>query len=487
MRQQIFLLMLISIFTVLLVGSASATPLSNGNSTIYVSPTGNDANTGLTPSTAVQTISTGIGLVNDGGTVQLASGFYNQTSANGNDVNIDISKNVIIAGSTNDDSVIDALNNSQIFHIDDGNTVLIKNIAFVDGKLQNSGGAISNDGTLTISNCLFLDNTADNEVGGALFTHTNLTVINSVFINNQANSGSAIFNKGGFLTVTNSIFEGNTALTDLTQYSGGTINNYAGTYNITSNVFIGNTGSALHISNYIPQGGIPTGLTSFTFNYMAGNTYGVYIEPFEGQLLSLGNFRVNATNNWWGTNNNPKNNPTDIAGDVNNVLADTWLVFTLSANPKTISSGDSSQIIADMSHNNLGQKISNIGHIQDGIPVYFTSDNGDVGSDMIMPATVNGVSTTMFIADQGTGIADISASMFGFLAPVTTQVMINAVNPPVKPDHSVVNSHAIIPKNDPTSIGSIGMKNTGVPLAGLLMAILMVLVGFTIQKSRLRI
>ena len=104
-RQQIFLLMLISIFTVLLVGNASAAPLSGGNSTIYVSPTGNDINTGLTPSTAVQTISTGISLVNNGGTVQLAPGFYNKTSANGNDVNIDISKNVIIEGSSTDNTI----------------------------------------------------------------------------------------------------------------------------------------------------------------------------------------------------------------------------------------------------------------------------------------------------------------------------------------------------------------------------------------------
>ena len=99
MRQQIFIFILISISTVLLVGNVSAAPISGGNSTIYVSPTGNDANTGLSPSTAVQTISTGISLVNDGGTVQLASGIYNKTSQNGNDVNIDISKNVIIEGS----------------------------------------------------------------------------------------------------------------------------------------------------------------------------------------------------------------------------------------------------------------------------------------------------------------------------------------------------------------------------------------------------
>ena len=54
------------------MGSVSAAPLPSGNSTIYVSPTGNDTNNGLTPSTAVQTISTGITLVKDGGIGQIS-------------------------------------------------------------------------------------------------------------------------------------------------------------------------------------------------------------------------------------------------------------------------------------------------------------------------------------------------------------------------------------------------------------------------------
>lgn len=492
-RQQIVLLTLISVFTILLVGCVSAAPLSSENITIYVSPTGNDANTGLTPSTAVQTISTGIGLVNDGGTVQLASGIYNKTSATGNDVNIDINKNIIIAGSNTNDTVIDALNNSQIFHIAYGNTVLIKDIDFVDGKLQNSGGAISNDGTLTVVNCLFADNTADNEVGGALFTHSNLTVTDCLFVDNNANSGSAIFNKGGFLTVTNSMFAENIAQSDLQPYMGGTINNYAGTYNITSNIFIDNTGSALHVCNYIPQGGLPAGLTLFNFNYIAGNTYGIYLEPLEQQELTLSNFRIDATNNWWGSNINPENDPTNIAGDVNNVLANTWLIFTLSAYPNTISYGDSAQIIADISHNNLGQDVSNIGHIRDETPVFIYTDNGDIGSGTNPVYTVNGIATSVLIADMGTGVANISASMIGSYTPAITQVMITGVNPPVNPPvnptvkPNTVTKHANISKKDPATIGLIGMKDTGVPMAGLLLALLLVLGGFTAQKSRLRI
>ena len=46
-------------------------------------------------------------------------------------------------------------------------------------------------------------------------------------------------------------------------------------------------------------------------------------------------------------------------------------------------------------------------------------------------------------------------------------------------------SLGIIFNNDPTTTGSIGMKDTGVPLDGLLLAILMVLGGFAVQKSRL--
>lgn len=488
MRQQILFLTLISISIVLLLGCVSAAPLSSGNSTIYVSPTGNDANTGLTPSTAVQTISTGITLVNDGGMIKLASGIYNKTSANGNDVNIDITKNVVIEGAGQDNTIIDAQNNSQIWHIGDGSKVLIKDITFIDGKLQNSGGAIANDGILTVTNCTFADNTADNEVGGALFTHTNLTVTDCLFYNNKANSGSAIFNKGGFITVTNNIFMGNIAADDLLQYNGGTINNYAGSYQIISNCFLGNTGSALHVDNYMPEGGIPLGLPIFTFNYMAENTYGIYLEPFEevNELTSGIMYRVNATNNWWGSNSNPLNNPTNIAGDVNTVLADPWLVFTLSADPQTIPYGNIAQIIVDMSHNNLGQDISNIGHITDGLPVYMTSDIGDVGD--AEGAMVNGVFNTILIADDGVGTANISAFLFGFSTPVFTQVMITADNPvkPVIPVTPKGVTHVSKPKNDPLTIGSIGMKDTGVPLAGLLLAFLMVLGGFTAQKSKLR-
>jgi autotransporter family porin len=499
-RKQIIFILIISVISILLVGSASAASSQKSDTTtstiIYVSPNGDDANNGLTTSTAVKSIETGISKVKENGLVKLGAGTYNKTGAVGNDVNLNIAKNMTIAGAGRDVTFIDALNNSQIFNIQSGYTVLIKGITFQHGKLQNSGGAISNDGILTVANCTFKDNTADNEVGGALFTHTQLTVVNCIFMGNIANSGSAIFNKGGILTVSGSMFTYNQAVDDAIDfYSGGTINNYVGSLQLIGNSFINNIGSALHISSFVfaPEDQATAGLTgyeiigSMNFNTIVGNTYGIYMVPLQNELSSGIPFRLNATNNWWGTNNNPKDNPTNIAGDIDMVLADPWLVLTIAANPNTVPFGSKAQVIADINHNNLGQDISSIGHIIDGTPITITTDIGNVGSKFITKYTVNGIVTAILRANDGLGTAHLNAFLYNFQTPVPAQVLItavqpiNPVNPPVKP---VVKP---VTKTDPNNIGTIAMQDTGIPLVGLFLALLMVLCGLTSQKSKLRL
>ncbi len=497
MRKQIIFIILISVISILLLGSASAASSQNSDTStiIYVSPNGDDANDGLTTSTAVKSIETGISKVKENGFVKLAAGTYNKTGVVGNDVNLNIAKNMTIEGAGRDVTFIDALNNSQIFSIQSGYTVLIKGITFQHGKLQNSGGAISNDGILTVTNCTFKDNTADNECGGALFTHTQLTVVNCIFMGNIANSGSAIFNKGGILTVSSSMFTNNHAVDDAIEfYSGGTINNYVGSLQLIGNSFINNIGSALHISSFVfaPEDQ-PTGDLSgyeiigfMNFNIIVGNTYGIYMVPLQNEFSSGIPFRLNATHNWWGTNNNPKNNPTNIAGDIDMVLADPWLVLTIAANPGTVPFGSKSQVIADINHNNLGQDISTLGHIMDGTPITITTDIGNVGSKFITKYTVNGIVTAILRADDGLGTAHLNAFLYDFQTPVPAQVLItavqpiNPVNPPVKP---VVKP---VTKTDPDTIGTIAMQETGIPLVGLFLALLMVLCGVTSQKNKLR-
>ncbi len=105
---------------------------------------------------------------------------------------ITISKNLTLAGASKETTIIDAQGLSQIFNIEYGYTVLIQDITFKNSKNADSGGAIYSDGTLTVKNRAFQNNTAiDSEgpsAGGAIFTYTTLNVMNSLFTGNTADA-----------------------------------------------------------------------------------------------------------------------------------------------------------------------------------------------------------------------------------------------------------------------------------------------------------
>ena len=125
-----------------------------------------------------------------------------------------INKNIRIDGKGH---TIDARDLGRIFSIGEGFTVTLTNATLINGK-ADKGGAIYNDGSLTLSDVKLSDNAADS-YGGAVFNNGNLVVSDSVFdSNNIVNRGSAsvdyggaaIYNwKEGTLKVTNSNFTNN--------------------------------------------------------------------------------------------------------------------------------------------------------------------------------------------------------------------------------------------------------------------------------------
>ena len=125
-----------------------------------------------------------------------------------------INKNIRIDGKGH---TIDARDLGRIFSIGEGFTVTLTNATLINGK-ATKGGAIYNDGSLTLSDVKLSDNAADS-YGGAVFNNGNLVVSDSVFdSNNIVNRGSAsvdyggaaIYNwKEGTLKVTNSNFTNN--------------------------------------------------------------------------------------------------------------------------------------------------------------------------------------------------------------------------------------------------------------------------------------
>ena len=134
-----------------------------------------------------------------------AAGFVNGVAIN---------KNIRIDGKGH---TIDAKNLGRIFSIGEGFTVTLTNATLINGK-ADKGGAIYNDGSLTLSDVKLSDNAADS-YGGAVFNNGELVVSDSVFDSNDiVNRGSAsvdyggaaIYNwYGGVLTVSGSNFTNN--------------------------------------------------------------------------------------------------------------------------------------------------------------------------------------------------------------------------------------------------------------------------------------
>ncbi|WP_421648225.1 Ig-like domain repeat protein, partial [Methanobrevibacter smithii] len=113
-----------------------------------------------------------------------AAGFVNGVAIN---------KNIRIDGKGH---TIDAKNLGRIFSIGEGFTVTLTNAALINGK-ADKGGAIYNDGSLTLSDVKLSDNAADG-YGGAVFNNGELVVSDSVFDSNDiVNRGSASVDYGG--------------------------------------------------------------------------------------------------------------------------------------------------------------------------------------------------------------------------------------------------------------------------------------------------
>lgn len=460
------------IMALLLSGAVSATPQANQ---IYVSPDGNDANDGATPETAVQTINVGIHNVAENGVVSLAAGTYNKYGAgDSKDVNIKISKNLTLQGAGKDLTIIDALGNSQIFDIDYDLTVVIKDITFKNGKLANSGGAISSDATLTVQNCAFINNEAVDDGGGALFTHTTLNVINCVFTGNKADAGGAIFNKMGKLTVKCSTFTQNQALSDLEHYSGGgAIFNYYGTYQILGNTFINNVNSAIHItsgdflkSEINDNNGITA--NKINFNRFFGNTpYAIYQElnqkETEQSEPEITPELVDAQYNWWGSNN--PNFANLVSGNIDYTP---WIYMKLNPTQVKVNKGDQVPLIASFNYLYDGNTVTPLnpalGHIPDGTPVLFTTNLGEVGSKSITKYTSGGVATAILRATES-GTALVTAATDSQV--ISADIVVSASSS----DSSTVNGQ------------TVPMQSTGIPLVGLILAMLMVTGGLISSKK----
>ena len=212
--------------------------------------------------------------VGNGQTIYLENGEYSGV----NNANLTISKNLTISGKGSN-VVIDAKGIGNIFTISSGVTVTLKNLKLINGYnypdivYECYGGAINNNGSLSVSNCNFIDNNASAR-GGAIYNNGSLSVSNCTFTNNRASHvGGAIYSDGR-LSVSNCVFTNNKV-----SGSGGAI--YGGNPYVSNCNFTGNRASR--------EGGAIGGKKSSVSNCTFTSNQAYFGGAIDGNKLSVSN------------------------------------------------------------------------------------------------------------------------------------------------------------------------------------------------------
>jgi len=112
---------------------------------------------------------------------------------------ITLDKNLVIIGKGISNTIVSGSDNSRIFHIPSGDTVQISGVTMTDGNETGTGtfafgGAIFNQGSLHIADCLIANNTVSGDfagLGGGISNEGTMTIINSTVSGNKASANSS--------------------------------------------------------------------------------------------------------------------------------------------------------------------------------------------------------------------------------------------------------------------------------------------------------
>lgn len=191
-----------------------------------------------------------------------------------------------------------------IVWINNGGKVILKDSVLRESSTTGDGGAVHDEGTLTVEHCHFLNNEADGNGGAIAVVNNGLAFVNrSSFIGNMAASGGAIFNAMGHAEVANSTFHhniggGGGALGNVSSLvvrnctifqneatTGGGIRSGgpSGVASVMNSLVVGNTGSVggpdLHGNFYAFQYNLVSSKADATFALLDGEVSEPWVGP----------------------------------------------------------------------------------------------------------------------------------------------------------------------------------------------------------------
>ena len=391
---------------------------------------------------------------------------------------ITISKSIIISANTSyghdaADTIISGSNTGRIFRVTSGVTFAIENLTLQDG-VADGGGALYVDGfsptTIFVnSSVIHSVNSASN--GGAIYTNSDsatlLSISSSTFTDcSCGDNGGAIYARGAGRTtiITSSVFSN--CNSDGATNGGGAVYAELGTLTITDSTFSGCTGymggaildmadsaitSSTFSGNSASYGGAifaqdnPANLRFCRFNGNTASAAGQVIDAWNGGTS------VDATDNWWGTNDDP-------AGLVNAhngaaIVTNPWLVLNISATPSSMTTAQTSVIRANLTRNSAGIDTAGGGFFvpYDELVIFDMTrsgggsvhavthmTNGSAKASLVEPAagtwtastTVDGetVSTDLLVTE-----GSLSTTMVGVFRPSANQFILRPADYPSSP------------------------------------------------------
>ena len=239
----LLILFIVSISCVSAEDSNSVSVLSGSNSDVYVSPTGNDNNVGGV-NNPFATINKAID--SNVSNIHLSEGKFIGTGNNGLTIE---NKSITIIGAGADKTIID-LNKTQFMDIKSTSSVVLTNLTIINGYTKY-GGAIYNNGNLTIQNCNFKNNSATS--GGAIYNNGNLDIYYSTFEDNVVTDRGGAVLSYSYVGIYDSTFIRNkgtgTSSTGGSIYINGNSNKYSVlNRNIFKDTSVVRQGGALYLS-----------------------------------------------------------------------------------------------------------------------------------------------------------------------------------------------------------------------------------------------
>jgi len=447
-------------------------------------------------------IKNAVSTAQDGDTLSLAAGTYY-------DHDVVINKNLVITGpeyTTGDPrAIIDAEKKGRVFNITPGVLVTLRNLMITNGSTIEYGGGVHNSGQATIQKCKFTKNQA--LWGGAVYNnfYSSISTTDCVFHLNTATAfGGAVKNEGS-MTMTTCTLNSNTAP------EGGALNNGL-TMDVRDCIFMANTASIGGVLNNYGQvnfvgctftrnsatsnGGVVDnyGATIFSDCTMTSNTavqhgavfhnnvnfieftgctitgnsapWGGVLSCFNGRItghynritgntgncaLAVNGGEVQVEKNWWGSNA-PNFSSMIIAIPGAKAYYNPWIVLSISRSADTVAPGGVATVTIDLNHDNTGALID--WYLPD-LPVVFTGTVNPLSGN-----THKGLLATTFTAgSNGLVTATVDDQMVSTTFIISeTPLMVESVDPANNAVDVATNQTITISYNQNIQAGTMDIK-----------------------------